>query len=592
MVLNLLAMLFVFAITFVHSIFGFFSGLINVFCTIVALVVSLGTYEAVNNWFTATTEMSPSYAEPLTLVFLFCGTLILLRTLADNYIKGNVHVPMALDWGGAAVCGFVNAQVAVGVMVIGVTMLPIGGAPLGYARYERVQDERDPDHSQLIMFKRRNLWLRSDEFAAGLFSMLSGGSLEGSEQFAEVYPDYVEAVWFSTNTVQAESSPTPHRGKSDGFKNGLAVETWWEASKLDAAYREDVPSERNAKPALKALPFEPASSKKLLAFRLTLKQAAAERTEKTNNPHLFRPTMIRLVGEIGTGASARPVQYTPIALLNADPEVSRWRIVDYDNNFSVSGGDVKVDAAFEVDAEFRPTFIEYRRHARAAVSGAMAEAAPDAMEQVVATREEGPGGGEGRRSFGSVLGRGSGDTANLPVEISIARAQSNDVELDGSRFVKGRLFGQVSRLKPGQGDTELEGFKIPAGQRIVQIAYKPKEARTVVGNVFNFVGQLNQYTAMDDRANTYTLAGYYAIVKRGNEEYIELFFNGDPDDPYDPAYRGMLDFKNINRRDIAEQDDAQVGLLFVVRPGVRVKRIENQGGDGVDVNLKTNDRGG
>ena len=35
MALNLTALLLVLAITFMHSVFGFFSGLINLFCSIV-----------------------------------------------------------------------------------------------------------------------------------------------------------------------------------------------------------------------------------------------------------------------------------------------------------------------------------------------------------------------------------------------------------------------------------------------------------------------------------------------------------------------------------------------------------------------------
>ena len=80
------------------------------------------------------------------------------------------------------------------------------------------------------------------------------------------------------------------------------------------------------------------------------------------------------------------------------------------------------------------------------------------------------------------------------------------------------------------------------------------------------------------------MAGYYAIVRRGREEFIELFYNGPPDDPLDPAWRNMLDFKTLSFREVFNSDDAEVGMIFLVPKGRTVVRFQNQAGEGQDVN--------
>ena len=378
MFLNVVTLVMVLAITFLHSIFGLFSGLINVFCTVLSVAVAFGFYEALNGFVTAQFGLHPAYSEPVCLVGLFLVTLIVTRTLADNYIRGNVKLPAALDWGGAAVCGFINAELIVGVLALGVMMLPLGGRVLSFSRYERVSEARDPDHPELARFERERLWTRCDEFAAGLFELLSAGSLRhSSTAFADVYPDFPDAVFFSTNTVQPESSPSVYRDSKagDGFTRGLQVEKWWVTDKaVETRYREDVPSERNPDPRYVRKTFQPAAGKKLIAVRLKLNKSSADH-QKHAYTHLFRPTMLRLVGTDGD----KPAQYVARILGNVDSELGdALRLVDYDNNLEVDGnGSPQIDAYFEVDEDFVPRFVEYRRHARAALLGTQeSEVAP------------------------------------------------------------------------------------------------------------------------------------------------------------------------------------------------------------------------
>jgi hypothetical protein len=467
-------------------------------------------------------------------------------------------------------------------------MLPLGGRVIQFSRYERNPDDQDFDHPELVKFDHNHLWTRSDEFTVGLFNLISGGSMRQKTAFARVYPDFTDAVFFSTNTVQPESTPSPYRKEkgrdSDGFKKGLVVERWWvEKDPVEGRYLRALPDSGKRRPDYERMTFKVARDKRLIGTELVLQKPAADR-DKSTLLHLFRPTMLRLVGRRGDA----PQQYVPRLLANADPKIGgKPRIVDYDNNFSIGAGSTaRIYAYFEVDDDFEPAFVEYRRHARADMSGKQVESAPELQLALAGEAAEGPGGeASGRRTFGTVLETQSGDNPQLP--FAMRRRALRSMSLDGDKLASGRLFGSRASLEHSGDEPKVDEFKVPAGKCLLQVRYKPKQARTIVGDVFNYVAQLNQYYAIASNGDSYPLSGYYAIVKRGGEEYIELFYNGDPDSPEALSYKHMLDFRDLERNEINDQDDAVIGLLFIVPPNTEFKRIENQNKDGGDVRLQS-----
>ncbi len=581
MALNIVAIALILAITFMHSIFGLFSGLLNLGCTIVSVSVAFGFFEPVSLWITKQFGLHPAYTGPCTLLLLFVVSLALLRAAADNLIRGNVHLPQALDTGGAIVCGFLNAQMCVGMLVISVLMLPLGGRALGFSRYER-SDESDPDRPGLARFDRRSVWLMPDEFTIGLFQMLSGGALRGQTTFASVYPNFADWVFYTGNTVQWESTPAPYRdSKGDGVKSGLSVESWWEPEgTVSARYRKDVPTKDNPNPGFGTDdPYKPAPGMKLIGVRMTLKQAAADRS-RNRAVHLFRPSMLRVVGDEG----GDPGHYLPRILVNADPRIpGRGRAVDLDNNFAIEQGDATIDAYFEVPEEFEPRFVEYRRHARASLAMAPLEdpstlaalSGPAAETAAAAPRQ---GRSSGALNFVNTIVQPSGDTTALPLKMTLESLRRvSSVELADGKFKSGRLSGDVSRFEPDPSRQEplVEDFVLPAGWRLCQIRYRPKEALTLVGQVFNYVSRnVNQYRAIDSLGDEHMLDGYFAVVRRGERQYIELFFTGDAEDP---AFRSMLDFQDIRGEELTA-DDSVLGLLFLVPPGRTIVGIASQGG--------------
>ena len=84
--------------------------MINVFCSVISVVVAFGFFEVVNGLITGQIGLHPAYTEPACIVGLFLITFIVLRTLADTYLRGNVKLPAIVDFAGGGVCGLINAQ--------------------------------------------------------------------------------------------------------------------------------------------------------------------------------------------------------------------------------------------------------------------------------------------------------------------------------------------------------------------------------------------------------------------------------------------------------------------------------------------------
>jgi len=611
MVINLAAFIFVLGITFINSLFGLYSGLLNATCAIVALAVAFGFWEPLNNVLTGQFNLHPAYTEPLGLVLLFVVTLLVLRLLTDLLLRGNVHVPRHVDWIGGGVCGFIIGQICVGVMVLSFLMLPFGGEPSHrFVRLARHPDNEVNPDTRRAVFVEHGLWLRSDAFAVGLFNLLSSGSLRAKTTFATVYPDFPQWVFWTGNTVQAESLTSPIRdNKGDGFTNGLRVEAAWrqltDLPPETTRYRRGYPSKEDKEPKYEPMAFRvrKQDGKELIGARLVLLTAAADRDAKGTPHHRFRPTMIRLVGDV----NGQPRHYVPQVIGGADPRIgNNYRIVDPDTNFSLpASGEVRIDAFFEVDAGFVPRFVEYRRHARAPLTAAdldktktppaMRLAAGGGPAQAAGGRDRGaasavqPGGGGpaqadggGDRASGAarfidtVIREKSGGLDQLPFPVS-ATAVGGEAEFEGPALVSGRISGDRERLSGTPAQARVTRFKVPEGMRMLQIQIRARQAESLFGQVLNFAGGVvNQYRAVAIGGTTSELVGYYAIVRRDGREFIELFYAPDP---AASGWNGMLDFKVDGiRRDLQNQDEAVLGLIFLVPPGACIWRIESSGG--------------
>jgi hypothetical protein len=574
MVLILVVVALVFAITTYQALFGMYSGLINVMCSLIAVAVALGFYEPVAEL--AGSYVPLTYAEPSILILLFVLTLGLLRGLADTKIRGNVIFPKPVDWIGGAVCGFFNAQLAVGVLAIAFFMLPLGPTRLGFSFYERLA----PDNEGHVQFKRRSLsFLRPDEFTAKTFQILSGGSLSGSTALSAIYPDYMDWIAATANTPQVEANPTVIKADKKAYR-GIQVAGYWKQEEpVSAFYLEEEPTYESKDRKYKdAEPYKPSDGKTLIGTRLLLAADSATVSGK-EKLHNFRPTMIRLVGTQGD----EPAQYFPRILAGVDSgNYGLPRVVNYDDNYGPdTGASVSVDAYFEVEPGFKPWFVEYRRRARAEL-GDLLEKAPEPLEPLK-TRDQKKREDEVRKQgfVGTINRRGTQASDALPFTINPSFFKGN-FELNRSILRYGRVSGYTDELQQSAG-TMVNRFEVPKDSRLVQVQYSPYAAQSLPGQVFNYANQLVSYLAVDRDGKEYRLSGYFAQLKRDGRDYIELFYAGRKN-PVADTYNASLKFQDIKHSDLTRApSEAQLSLLFIVPAGTEITAIKTSAGKSVQL---------
>ncbi len=587
MVLNIVSLVLILGITFLNSIYGFFSGIINLFCTIVSLAVTFGFWAPLNAFLTSQ-GLHPSYSTACAFVLLFLVSTLVLRSIADAYIRGNVRVPLMVDWIGGGLCGFLIAELTVGTLLLGFLMLPFGGPDSIYARQARSEGNRK-DADKRTQFETHSFWLSPDYFATYFAMMLSRGTLSGGVPLESVYPDFPQWVFWTGNTVQEESMTAPARDRDgDGFKDGFSAVEWWvQTSEMEVRYRAENPSKESEDPNYERQTYQPRSGLRLLGVRVALTPAAGDRG-KHSSDHRFRPTQFRLVGTQKYLGEDKTFDYVPRIIGGADPKVDdNFRLVDIDNDFCVPAeAETKFDLYFEVPEDFRPRFIEYRRFARIAVTDQQLRKAPP--EKRLAVRKPGTGADQasGMARFIDAVLSNTGDEARLPFEMKpdVLQGQSGleVVRVEGEpTFSYGRLTGDRKRLET-KDNPRVSRFKNPDGKRVFTLETKARQAESLAGGVFNYVGgKTNQYFAIDKSGDRYPLMGYYAVVTREGEEYVEMFLVNHDDEAEVTAFRSQLDFQEIKLNEL-QADDARLGLLFFVPKGKCITKISNQAGQGIE----------
>lgn len=144
--------------------FGFFEVLANVFIS----RGDAGNFLSIVPW-----------AQPLCFALLF---IIVFGALQTGLIFLTQHQPVDLGFLperiGRVVCG-----ILLGLLLSGFLFTTLGMAPLpNKYPYQRFDG------------KRKKVLLNADGFAAGLFGIISKGSMSGERSFADIHPDFLDQV--------------------------------------------------------------------------------------------------------------------------------------------------------------------------------------------------------------------------------------------------------------------------------------------------------------------------------------------------------------------------------------------------------------
>ncbi len=285
MVLIIVAALLIAGIAFFQILQGLFSALIMTILTILCAALAFALYEpAASLLYTR----QPAFADAVALMAIFILPLLGLRILFDKFLGGNVVVGLWADRIGGGVLGLITGMIMVGVLAVGIQMLPLDASVMTYKPFD-----------DSLQRQRGLAPFYCDEFTLGLMKTLSAGSLKATRKLSESHDNLLLETFCARNTA----------GKLGRVDTGpdalLGVGVYPGPERRLALWLEDVPDN----PLL-----EPGEITKVLIVRCDIDQSACDPSDATDRTSRWRlpATHFRLV-------SAAGLSYYPVAYMTYGP---------------------------------------------------------------------------------------------------------------------------------------------------------------------------------------------------------------------------------------------------------------------------------
>jgi len=223
MIASLILCVMVGVLTF-YQVFkqGLFSTTIMAVWTLVAAMIAFNYYGVLH-------ELLLKYGlagyptETATLLGLFIITLLILRLLSDQFIKGNMKFTMLIDRIGSAGMSLLSSLIMTGMIAIGFQMLPLPAKILGYDKYPNIApsnvDQNLSDFNAKLGSEKR-LFPYGDSLVFTLVKQASGSTFAGSAPLGRFHPDLLQELYMNRLLLSKESgsrveaAPTALRVKS------------------------------------------------------------------------------------------------------------------------------------------------------------------------------------------------------------------------------------------------------------------------------------------------------------------------------------------------------------------------------------------
>lgn len=304
------------------------------------------------------------WAHSGSFLVLFVWTFAVLRVIANKLIRSDIDLGVLVTRCINVICGIFLGLILAGVVLTAVAMAPIS-EKWPYPRFGGDGEQIDPDHP-------RKALLNADGFVAGLFRIVSKGSLSSDKSFAVFHPEFLNQVYLNRHKVEtgiltvaaADAVLVPDK------KNGL-----WQASEnLIAASTGE---------RLQAKPRH-----NLTIVRVGLKSGTAKdggvMDEKGNVKFTF--AQLRLICKpkterdntfAGTAQAIHPLGYMKTANQVQLKQLSDDILL---NRADFGGKTKHIDFVFEVPADCAPLIIQFRQNALAQVPSLIpTEQAPEVI---------------------------------------------------------------------------------------------------------------------------------------------------------------------------------------------------------------------
>jgi hypothetical protein len=607
MIFAIAIILLALAIAYFHFAQGLFSATISMVCTVVAALVAVSYTETVISLLLK--GAVANYAQAMVMCGLFAITYVILRTIADKAIPGNVLFPLMVDKIGAGVMGLVAGLFATGVFALAVESMPFGPSIAGYSRFAvvdrdvnfpgpngRSQDSitnselKDPSFDPA---KVTGLLLPVDDLVVGVTKTLSSGALTNDHPLAAIHPDWPTELFGQRAGVPVGSKRVALNLPSLQMVSLQDVFKVDSAPEIDAEFqsvREGINHDQKPLVAEKGDVFpngaDKSPDKTLLIVRVSFSAEAGDEDNKVR----VSCGAVRLVGWKDQGGDRTYINYTPIGTLENANVIFRNKPDDpivlnsgksADFVFQVDRDDVFKDSnpkTKEVDIK-KGVFVEVKRMAQLDLSDRTVKGPPTLSKDVEVLRKPLPQAEHlPKRNENGDL-QAAVDTVAGPLDVSDITVndklfapvnpgmyqgdQSNITFASGTASMRQKKFAKLT-VNPtqavkllGMGDNATSEFFVPDGKKMVQVLAKTPAK----GDAWAWA-ELNSFELLDDHGTKYKSNGAVAELKQTGQN--KMVANYDADNP-------------VSSVDKEDGRPGQVFMLFNVPAGVQITQVLYQG---------------
>lgn len=332
MALVIVILVLILTMAFFHLKCSLMQSFMTLWSAILATILTFSYYE----W-TANLLISRGYALDWALcgcfTLLFIVAFALLRSLSELVIAAPVDLGNAVKLPMSLVCGLLAGIILSGNLLIVLGLLPMHGKVF-YSRFA-------PDASVVIRSPRKPA-LSTDGFVAGLYRLISSGSMRSSKSFGVLHTDYLSQIHLNKLRTKDEV--------------------------LSVCSREALvfPKGKTRKPVRRTL----VDNKELAVVRVGIqaKKIADGGANNAAGKLAFFPAQFRLIvkeaNAIGQPTAGTATALYPVGLWKGG-KVTKWDLNEIIEPES-SQLDKRVywmDVAFECPKNKKPILLEFRQNA-------------------------------------------------------------------------------------------------------------------------------------------------------------------------------------------------------------------------------------
>ncbi len=207
MILNIFIIVFLLAMFVVWAQYGLFSSFLHCALVIVCGAIALALWEPLVHGFLI--NRMPHYAWGVALLAPLALLLIAMHLVVDRLVGVSVQFPDLINKIGGGVFGAISGILTAGLIILGVSFLPMPSKFLGYQRYTVLGT------GQVDLANPNKLWVPVDDIAAGFFTGLSAGAFSTDTPMATHQPGLASQAGFFRTRLDPNSSTVAHpRGVS------------------------------------------------------------------------------------------------------------------------------------------------------------------------------------------------------------------------------------------------------------------------------------------------------------------------------------------------------------------------------------------